>query len=63
MLDDVADGIVTVNDEGVIESFNRAAAELFGYSEQEAIGQPFSQMVGPKHPATSPAAPRPSAGL
>ena len=50
MLDNVADGIVTVSDDGVIQSFNRAAAELFGYSEEEAIGQPFSMMVGPKYP-------------
>ena len=50
VLENVADGIVTVSDEGVIESFNRAAGELFGYSEHEAVGQPFSTMVGPKHP-------------
>ena len=50
VLENVADGIVTVGDDGVIQSFNRAAAELFGYSEEEAIGQPFSMMVGPKHP-------------
>ena len=50
MLDNVADGIVTVGDDGVIESFNRAASELFGYGEQEAIGQPFAMMVGPKQP-------------
>ncbi len=48
VLDNVADGIVTVSDAGVIESFNRAASDLFGYREQEAIGQPFALMVGPK---------------
>ena len=46
MLDNVADGIVTVSDEGLIESFNRAASTLFGYSEAEAIGQPFVILVG-----------------
>jgi len=51
VLENVADGIVTVGADGVIQSFNRAAAELFGYSEQEAIGQLFSHMVGPKFPA------------
>jgi diguanylate cyclase (GGDEF)-like protein/PAS domain S-box-containing protein len=50
VLENVADGIVTVSTEGVIQSFNRAAAELFGYDEPEAIGQQFSAMVGPKYP-------------
>ena len=50
VLDNVADGIVTVGEDGVIRSFNRAACEMFGYSEQEAIGQPFAVMVGPKQP-------------
>ena len=45
ILDNVADGIVTLNDEGVIESFNSAATSLFGYTEQEAIGRAFSVMV------------------
>ena len=45
VLENVADGIVTVSDDGVIETFNRAATALFGYPEQEAIGQPFSLMV------------------
>jgi diguanylate cyclase (GGDEF)-like protein/PAS domain S-box-containing protein len=48
VLDNVADGIATVNSEGLIESFNRAATNMFGYSEQEAIGQPFSVMAAPE---------------
>ena len=54
VLENVADGIVTVSDGGVIESFNRAACELFGYSEQEAVGQPFSEMVAAKFPGELP---------
>ncbi len=50
VLDNVADGIVTVGDDGLIRSFNRAASAMFGYSEQDAIGQPFAMMVGPKQP-------------
>jgi len=46
VLDHVADGIVTLGREGIIESFNRAATELFGYSEREAVGEPFALMVG-----------------
>lgn len=49
VLDHVADGIVTLGSEGRIESFNRAATELFGYSEQEAVGEPFALMVGPHY--------------
>jgi diguanylate cyclase (GGDEF)-like protein/PAS domain S-box-containing protein len=50
VLDNVADGIITVDGDGMIRSFNRAAAEMFGYSEHEAVGHPFAMMVGPKHP-------------
>ena len=33
------DGIVTINDRGIIESFNPAAERMFGYPAAEAIGQ------------------------
>lgn len=33
------DGIVTINDRGIIESFNPAAEGMFGYTSAEAIGQ------------------------
>lgn len=33
------DGIITINDRGIIESFNAAAERMFGYSAVEAIGQ------------------------
>jgi diguanylate cyclase (GGDEF)-like protein/PAS domain S-box-containing protein len=48
VLDHVADGIVTVSNDGVIESFNRAATSLFGYSEQEAVGEAFAIMLAPE---------------
>jgi diguanylate cyclase (GGDEF)-like protein/PAS domain S-box-containing protein len=48
VLDNVANGIVTIDEEGVIESFNRAASDLFGYEETEAVGQPFSMIVSPR---------------
>ncbi|MEP6640766.1 MAG: EAL domain-containing protein [Gaiellales bacterium] len=48
VLDNVANGLVTISEEGVIESFNRAAIDLFGYEELEAIGQLFSKFVSPK---------------
>jgi PAS domain S-box-containing protein len=38
ILDSVADGVFTVDDQMIILSFNRAAEELTGYSHDEAIG-------------------------
>ena len=39
VVDYAVDGIITIDDHGLIESFNPAAARLFGYSEAEALGQ------------------------
>ncbi|NTV49843.1 MAG: sigma 54-interacting transcriptional regulator [Geobacteraceae bacterium] len=39
ILDSVADGVFTVDDQMVILSFNRAAEEITGYSHDEAIGK------------------------
>jgi diguanylate cyclase (GGDEF)-like protein len=41
VLEHVADGIVTVGEGGLIESFNRAASGLFGRDEEAAIGWAF----------------------
>jgi diguanylate cyclase (GGDEF)-like protein/PAS domain S-box-containing protein len=49
VLQNVADGIVTAGEEGLIESFNRAASQLFGYREEEVIGHPLRMIVAPSH--------------
>ncbi len=49
MLHNVADGIVTAGADGCIESFNRSAQRLFGYTEDEALGQPLELIVAPNH--------------
>jgi diguanylate cyclase (GGDEF)-like protein/PAS domain S-box-containing protein len=51
VLHNVADGIVTLSDSGLIESFNEAASRLFGYDEDESIGQAFATMVTGSSPA------------
>jgi diguanylate cyclase (GGDEF)-like protein/PAS domain S-box-containing protein len=48
VLDNVADGVVTAGGGGLIESFNPSAQALFGYTEQEAIGKPFTLMIAPE---------------
>jgi PAS domain S-box-containing protein len=39
ILDSIGDGVFTVDREGRITSFNRAAEEITGFTRQEAIGQ------------------------
>jgi PAS domain S-box-containing protein len=39
ILDSIGDGVFTVDREGKITSFNRAAEEITGFSREEAIGQ------------------------
>ena len=39
VIDNIVDGIITINEHGNIESFNPAASRIFGYSEQDVIGQ------------------------
>ena len=49
VLQNVADGIVTADEGGLIESFNQSARRLFGYTEDEVIGQPLGLIVAPGH--------------
>ena len=49
VLQNVADAIVTAGEGGIIESFNRSARRLFGYREDEVIGQPFELIIAPSH--------------
>jgi PAS domain S-box-containing protein len=39
ILDNVADGVMTTDEGGFIESFNRAAYRLFGYQTSEVLGR------------------------
>jgi PAS domain S-box-containing protein len=44
----VAEAVVFANREGVIERWNAAAAQTFGFSAEEAIGQNLDLMI-PEH--------------
>jgi len=45
ILSTTVDGIITVDQHGVIESFNAAAEELFGYAAEEIIGQNVNRLM------------------
>ncbi|MBI2458383.1 MAG: PAS domain S-box protein, partial [candidate division NC10 bacterium] len=40
-----ADAIMTINQEGMVESFNPAAERIFGYEEQEVLGRPVTVLM------------------
>jgi len=45
ILDAAADGIITINDEGLIESVNSAAERIFGFAPRVMIGHNIAQFV------------------
>ncbi len=45
ILDHAAEGIITINPEGVVESFNPAAERLFGYAAADVIGRNVSLLM------------------
>ena len=46
VLRSVAEGIVTVNDKGLVESANPAAERMFGRSPGQLVGTPFVELLG-----------------
>lgn len=50
LMDSVPDGMVIVDGEGTITSFNRAACDMFEFSAQEAIGQNVSVLLAGARP-------------
>ncbi len=39
ILDNTVDGIITIEEHGIVESFNHAAEQIFGYTAEEVIGR------------------------
>src|SRR5438132_1013536 len=51
VLDNVSDGLATIDPAGVIDSANPAVVKLFGYSEQELVGQQSDILIATTHRA------------
>lgn len=52
ILDTTVDGIIVINEQGVMESFNQAAERIFGYTAEEAIGHNVKLLMpSPDHEA------------
>lgn len=49
IVDTAFDAIITINEHGIISSFNHAASKMFGYDESEAIGNSINMIVPSPH--------------
>ncbi len=49
LLNSTFDAIITIDQHGIIQSVNRVAVTLFGYKEEEFIGQNVKMIVPPPH--------------
>ncbi len=49
VVDNVIDGIITIDESGRIESFNPAAARIFGYTPDEVLGQNVGMLMPAPH--------------
>jgi len=47
IVNSAVDGIITINKQGIIESFNTAAEKIFGYSVIEVVGKNVSMLMPP----------------
>lgn len=45
ILDNMADGVITINAHGLIESFNKAACSIFDYEFHEVVGRNVSMLM------------------
>ena len=45
LVDNAIDGIITIDDTGIIESINPSACVLFAYSQEELIGKNISVLM------------------
>ena len=45
IIDNASDGIIVINNLGIIQDFSPAAEQMFGYSQAEMIGQAVSELM------------------
>lgn len=49
ILNGVMEGIITINSRGIIQTFNPAAEKMFGYTQEEVIGQNVKMLMDGEH--------------
>lgn len=49
LVDNMVDGVITINAEGLVESFNYAAGRIFGYPVHEVLGRNVNMLMPEPH--------------
>ena len=49
IVDNLLDGIITIDDKGIIHTFNPAAEEIFGYRSSDVMGKNVSMLIPEPH--------------
>jgi len=49
ILDNMADGVVTIGPDGLVRTFNKAASAMFGYNADEVVGRNVSMLMPEPH--------------
>jgi PAS domain S-box-containing protein len=52
IMTNVVDGVVVINNQGNIETFNGAAVQMFGYQHFEVVGWPWQKLLSPEAEST-----------
>jgi PAS domain S-box-containing protein len=48
-MESALDGIVVIDDQGIIREFNDAASKIFGFEQRDAIGSDMAELIIPSH--------------
>ncbi len=45
LMDNIVDGLIVIDETGIVRNFNPAAARIFGYSESEVVGRDVNMLM------------------
>jgi PAS domain S-box-containing protein len=49
ILDNVLDGIITIDERGIVDTFNKSAEKIFGFTMAEIVGKNVGQLIPEPH--------------